>query len=238
METKNNPAEKKRTGKTTSKLTPGLIIGVVVSFFVLAYLGSTAWALLVIVLAVIHFIRSVKDKRRLSQEEETPEAKECELCGIRTENMISVRLSDRNALICEECFKANRFRGTEEADIPASDQSEGAEPAGEPARLISETDREREDRLARLAAKKEKDSLLREELFLEDIDDEKSIRGICAMWESYGFGNEYPGIDASLARLREKESGLWFSARAVSRLKEELKDLFPGKEAATAADSE
>lgn len=237
METKNNPAEKKRTGKTTSKLTPGLIIGVVVSFFVLAYLGSTAWALLVIVLAVIHYIRSVKDKRRLPQEE-TPEAKECELCGIRTENLIPVRLSGRNALVCEECFKANRFHGTEEADTTARDESEEAETPGEPARLISETDQEREDRLARLAAKRGKDSPLREELFLEDIEDENSIRGICAMWESYGFGNEYPGIDASLARLREKESGLWFSARAVSRLKEELKDLFPGKEAATAADTE
>ena len=113
METNHNPAEKKRTGASGQKLTPGLIIVVVVSFFALAILGVRAWGVLVIVLAVNRYIRSRKTRVGLS-----PEVKECDLCGIRTENLVSVQHSDRNILVCEECYRANHFRRTEEQGRP------------------------------------------------------------------------------------------------------------------------
>ena len=238
METNHNPAEKKRTGTSGQKLTPGLIILVVVSFFALAYFGAMAWGLLVIVLAAIHFIRSRKNRVRLSPEEKA-EVKECDLCGIRTENLVSLQRSNRSILVCEECYRANCSGKTEEPEKPVKEKPAEAEttpvseklnaqivPATE--RLITETDQERESRLEVLAEKKKSGAPLREEFFLEDIEDERSIRKICELWESYGFGKEYPGIDASLARLREKESGAWYSTKAVSGLKEELRSLLHG----------
>ena len=227
METNHNPADKKRTGASGQKLTPGLIILVVVSFFALAYFGAMAWGLLVIVLAAIHFIRSRKNRVRLSPEEKA-EIKECDLCGIRTENLVSLQRSNRSILVCEECYRANCSGKTEEPEKPVQEKPMKAAPAGEVEQLITETDQERENRLEVLAEKKKSGAPLREEFFLEDIEDERSIRKICELWESYGFGKEYPGLDASLARLQEKESGAWYSTKAVSRLKEELRSLLHG----------
>lgn len=231
METQNNPADRKRTGKGGQTLTPGLVIAVIISSFILAFLGVRCWALLVVVLAVFNYIRKKENEKKDDslEQEDIPEAKECELCGIKTENLVSVWLprEDRNALVCEECFRANGFRRADKQGEPVQEETAEAEPAKVAERLISETDAERESRLAALAGKKKEGVPLREDLFLEDIEDEKSIRVIYDMWESYGFGSDYPGIETGLAQL--KQTGV-SSARA-GRLKEELRVLLHGEDA-------
>ena len=231
MEMKNNPSDRKRTGKAGQTLTPGLVIAVIISFFILAFLGVQYWALLVVVLAVLNYIRKKRDEKKDDNrgQEDTPEAKECELCGIKTENLVSVRLSreDRDALVCEECFRANGFRRAGEQGEPGQEETAEAKPAKAAERLISETDSEREARLAALAEKKKEGAPLREDLFLEDIEDEKSIRVIYDMWESYGFSSDYPGIETSLAQL--KQTGV--SSAKAGRLKEELRVLLHGEDA-------
>lgn len=222
MEKKDSLSDRKRS-KPKQKLTPGLLILVLVSFVVMAIFGAELWTLLVLVLA---YIRWKVNKEQQEKEEDIPEAKECELCGIRTENLISVRLSkeDRDALVCEECYRANGFRRVDEAGEQTEEETGEAAPAKEAEQLISETDAEREARLAELAEKKKSGSPLREDLFLEDIEDEKSVRVIYDIWESYGFSRDYPGIEASLARL--KEAGV--SSATTGRLKEELWRLLHG----------
>ena len=228
MEKKDSLSDRKRS-KPKQKLTPGLLILVLVSFVVMAIFGAELWTLLVLVLALIQLIRVRREKARCEKEEDIPEAKECELCGIRTENLISVRLSkeDRDALVCEECYRANGFRRIDEAGEQTEEETGEAAPVKEAGQLISETDAEREARLAELAEKKKSGSPLREDLFLEDIEDEKSVRVIYDIWESYGFSRDYPGIEASLARL--KEAGV--SSAVTGRLKEELQKLLHGMDA-------
>ena len=225
MEKKDSLSDRKRS-KPKQKLTPGLLILVLVSFVVMAIFGAELWTLLVLVLA---YIRWKVNKEQQEKEEDIPEAKECELCGIRTENLISVRLSkeDRDALVCEECYRANGFRRVDEAGEQTEEETGEAAPVKETELLIIETVAEREARLAALAEKKKSGSPLREDLFLEDIEDEKSVRVIYDIWESYGFGRDYPGIEASLARL--KEAGV--SSAVTGRLKKELWKLLHGMDA-------
>ena len=224
MEKKDSLSDRKRN-KSKQKLTPGLLILVLVSFIVMAIFGAELWTLLVLVLA---YIRWKVNKEQQEKEEDIPETKECELCGIRTENLISVRLpkEDRDTLVCEECYRANGFRRAADPGEPVQEEAVEAEPARETERLISETDAEREARLAGLAEKKKSGAPLREDLFLEDIEEEKSIRVIYDIWESYGFGSDYPGIETSLVRL--KQTGV--SSAKAGRLKEELWAMLHGED--------
>ena len=83
---------------------------------------------------------------------------------------------------------------------------------------------EREARIACLTEKRKSGGFLQEELFLEDIEDENSIKKILELWDSYDLSGDYPGIGARLGQLAEKDYLLPFSA--AKQLREELHDLF------------
>lgn len=220
MEMKNNAPDRHQKGRNRKTITAIDAAAAILLGLVLAFFGKKSWTILVIILFVLYTVRR---HRQMKQETPLPAREACELCGIKTDTLIPVHRKDGEILVCEECFRANVFRKANEQGDPV--QGETAETAQaapeEPNRLIAETDGEREARLAVLAEKKKSGTPMREELFLEDIEDEKSIRVIYDIWESYGFSKEYPGIDTSLARM--KETGI--STAKTRRVKEELQAL-------------
>ena len=227
--------------KIKTKLTIGTIILIVVLFALSLVMRDDLWAGIVFVLGILYFIRL----RKIQKEEKAAQAeagiepdKECRLCGIKAEELVPAVLpSGKTIYVCGECFRANKFHkpgeekdsvGEKPAEETAADVKPEEIPAAEPARkaapLLTETEAEREARIACLTEKRKSGGFLQEELFLEDIEDENSIKKILELWDSYDLSGDYPGIGARLGQLAEKDYLLPFSA--AKQLREELHNLF------------
>ena len=61
------------------------------------------------------------------------------------------------------------------------------------------------ERLDSLESRSEKESL-QEDMFLEDMEQEKNLKQLLQLWDSYDFGENYPGADRILKKWRERES--------------------------------
>ena len=236
------PACGNPTGK---KINTGLTVGVILLMLALIaltiLLGYGFWSVIVFVLGILYFIRLRKIRNRevasAAAASDMPE-KECRLCGIKAEELVPAVLpSGKTIYVCGECFRANKFHkpgeekdsvGEKPAEETAADVKPEEIPAAEPARktapLLTETEAEREARIACLTEKRKSGGFLQEELFLEDIEDENSIKKILDLWDSYDLSGDYPGIGARLGQLAEKDYLLPFSA--AKQLREELHDLF------------
>ena len=227
--------------KIKTKLTIGTIILIVVLFALSLVMRDDLWAGIVFVLGILYFIRL----RKIQKEEKAAQAdagiepdKECRLCGIQVPELVPAVLpSGKTIYVCGECFRANKFHkpgeekdsvGEKPAEETAADvkpeEISAAEPARKAAPLLTETEAEREARIACLTEKRKSGGFLQEELFLEDIEDENSIKKILELWDSYDLSGDYPGIGARLGQLAEKDYLLPFSA--AKQLREELHDLF------------
>lgn len=228
--------------KINTELTIGIILLMLALIALTYFFGYAVWSVIVLVLGILYFIRLRKiqssEKAAAAESFAVPE-KECRLCGMKAEELVPALLpSGKTIYVCSECFRANKFRrpGEQEAPAPEKPAEEAAAaelkpeeiPAAEPVRknapLITETDAERESRIAGLTEKRKSGGFLREELFLEDIEDENSIAKILELWDSYDLSGDYPGIGATIARLAEKDG--MFSYVTAKRLREELRDLF------------
>lgn len=234
------PACGNPTGK---KINTGLTVGVILLMLALIaltiLLGYGVWSVIVFVLGILYFIRLRKIRNReeasAAAASDVPE-KECRLCGIKAEELVPAVLpSGKTIYVCGECFRANKFHkpgeetvGEKPAEETAADVKPEEIPAAEPARkaapLLTETEAEREARIACLTEKRKSGGFLQEELFLEDIEDENSIKKILELWDSYDLSGDYPGIGARLGQLAEKDYLLPFSA--AKQLREELHNLF------------
>ena len=236
------PACGNPTGK---KINTGLTVGVILLMLALIaltiLLGYGFWSVIVSVLGILYFIRLRKIRNRedasAAAASDMP-VKECRLCGIKAEELVPAVLpSGKTIYVCGECFRANKFHkpgeekdsvGEKPTEETAADVKPEEIPAAEPARkaapLLTETEAEREARIACLTEKRKSGGFLQEELFLEDIEDENSIKKILDLWDSYDLSGDYPGIGARLGQLAEKDYLLPFSA--AKQLREELHDLF------------
>lgn len=61
------------------------------------------------------------------------------------------------------------------------------------------------ERLDSLESRRGKESL-QEDMFLEDMEQEKNLKQLLQLWDSYDFGEDYPAADRILKKWREKES--------------------------------
>ncbi len=228
--------------KIKTKLTIGTIILIVVLFALSLVMRDDLWAGIVFVLGILYFIRLRKiqkeEKAALAEAGIEPD-KECRLCGMQVPELVPAVLpSGKTIYVCSECFRANKFHKPGEYENPleekpaeeaaASEVKPEDIPAEEPVRktapLITETEAEREARIACLIEKRKSGGFLQEELFLEDIEDENSIKKILDLWDSYDLSGDYPGIGARLSQLAKKDYLLPFSA--AKQLREELHNLF------------
>lgn len=228
--------------KIKTKFTIGTILLIIALFVLTLVFGEVLWAGIVFVLGILYFIRvkTIHDKEKAAQAEAGIEPdKECRLCGIQVPELVPAVLpSGKTIYVCSECFRANKFHKPGEYENPleekpaeeaaASEVKPEDIPAEEPVRktapLITETEAEREARIACLTEKRKSGGFLQEELFLEDIEDENSIKKILELWDSYDLSGDYPGIGACIARLADKDG--MFSYTTAQRLRKELHDLF------------
>ena len=78
---------------------------------------------------------------------------------------------------------------------------------------------------------KRKSGTVQEDFFLEDMKNEKSLRQLLKLWETYDFDELYPSVDLILRNYREKEKrsidGL--PQGTFTRIKDELSSLFGEK---------
>ncbi|SMC78918.1 hypothetical protein SAMN06297397_2495 [Aristaeella lactis] len=228
--------------KIKTKLTIGTIILIVVLFALSLVMRDDLWAGIVFALGILYFIRL----RKIQKEEKAAQAeagiepdKECRLCGIQVPELVPAVLpSGKTIYVCGECFRANKFHKPGEYENPLEEKPKeeavaaavkpeeipAAEPVRKDAPLITETEAEREARIACLTEKRKSGGFLQEELFLEDIEDENSIKKILELWDSYDLSGDYPGIGACMARLADKDG--MFSYATAQRLRKELHDLF------------
>lgn len=228
--------------KIKTKFTIGTIILIIVLFVLSYFIGDILWASIVFILGILYFIRlktlQNKEKAALAKAGIEPD-KECRLCGMQVPELVPAVLpSGKTIYVCNECFRANKFHKPGEYENPleekpaeeaaASEVKPEDIPAEEPVRktapLITETEAEREARIACLTEKRKSGGFLQEELFLEDIEDENSIKKILELWDSYDLSGDYPGIGACMARLADKDG--MFSYATAQRLRKELHDLF------------
>ena len=198
-----------------------VLLGILCTF--LSVLGLRIW----LVIAIIRVLY-VHCKNRKAEEQENAQdeaAKKCDLCEIPSDTLIpvitTVHGKNRTLHVCEECYHANTFRSPEENTLP---ESLGKE------HLLYETPAGRDDRIARITEKRNSRKPLQEDLFLEDIEDAKTIRKIQSIWDTYEFSEEYPEIDAILAQLKKEENCGRLTPQDTAKLKEELQDLFHGKD--------
>ena len=198
-----------------------VLLGILCTF--LSVLGLRIW----LVIAIIRVLY-VRYKNRQSEEKENSQdetTKKCDLCDIPSDTLIPVTTSvhgkSRTLHVCEECYHSNTFRTPEENTLP--------EPLGKE-HLLYETPAGRDDRITRITEKRNSRKPLQEDLFLEDIEDAKSIRKICNIWDSYEFGEDYPEIDAVLALLKKEENCGRLSPQDTTKLKAELQSLFHGED--------
>ena len=71
---------------------------------------------------------------------------------------------------------------------------------------------------------------LQEDLFLEDMEQEKNLKQLVKLWDSYDFGEVYPSADRILKQCRERESLVMdrLPERIFGQTKKDLADLFGG----------
>lgn len=207
-----------------------------------------AATLIGLAIVVIHFVRAsnynaevnalAEKKRKQAEGEWTEEdalddlQQACELCGMKVDKLIPVTINDRlgtrTRKVCEDCYKANSCQrlDKEPHDSKSVQAEDKIEKSNKNTFLLNESKDGHDTRIAKLLKKRRGNSLLQEDLFLEDVEKEKSIRQIYGLWESYEFDEEYPEIDAILLQLKDKEKANGVSTSTLARLKEELKALF------------
>ena len=173
------------------------------------------------------FIRYRKLKAEEAAGNSGEDEKKCELCDMPTDTLIPVVTTEHGKTktlhVCEDCYHANVFRTPkEENESPVPENRK---------HLLYETPAGRDARIALLSARRASGKPLQEDLFLEDIEDAKTVRKICGIWTSYEeFGDEYPEINSVLSQLKKKEASGRLDAAAAIRLKEELQALFHGED--------
>ena len=88
---------------------------------------------------------------------------------------------------------------------------------------------EEKERLAGLESARKSDSL-QEDMFLEDMEQEKNLKQLLKLWDSYDFGEVYPSADRILKKCRERESLAMdrLPERIFGQIKQDLADLFGG----------
>lgn len=199
-----------------------VLLGILCSF--LSIFGVAVW--LIIAVARVLYVR-YKDRKTEASENAPEEAeKTCELCDIPTDTLIpvvtTVHGKTKTLHVCEECYHANVFRAPDEEDAPSKAENRK--------HLLHETPIGRDARIALLTKRRSSGKPLQEDLFLEDIEDAKTIRKICNIWDSYEFEEEYPETDAILAQLKKEENCGRLSLQDTIKLKEEFQALFHGED--------
>ena len=173
------------------------------------------------------FIRYRKLKAEEAAGSSGEDGKKCELCDMPTDTLIPVVTTEhgttRTLHVCEDCYHANVFRTPKEENETPMPESRKY--------LLYETPAGRDARIGLLSARRASGKPLQEDLFLEDIEDAKTVRKIFGIWTSYEeFVEEYPEIDTVLSQLKKNEAGGRLAPADVSRLKEELQALFRGED--------
>ena len=205
-----------------------LLLGILCSF--LSLLGIAVWLIIAVARMLYIWLRNRKAEKaareEMLQNEDGVNAQECELCGILTDTPVPLvtesRGKTRTLHVCSDCFQANSVRISKKQAVTPD--------AGNGEHLLRETAAGRDARIARLEEKRNSGAPLQENLFLEDIEDEKTVRRIVSFWTDYDFGTDYPEIDAVLARLKHQEFVGKLTSADVLRLKEDLKALFRGED--------
>ena len=199
-----------------------VLLGILCSF--LSIFGVAVW--LIIAVARVLYVRYKNRKTEASESAPEEAEKTCELCDIPTDTLIpvvtTVHGKTKTLHVCEECYHANVFRAPGEEDAPSKAENRK--------HLLHETPIGRDARIALLTKRRSSGKPLQEDLFLEDIEDAKTIRKICNIWNSYEFEEEYPEIDAILARLKKEENCGRLSLQDTIKLKEEFQALFHGED--------
>lgn len=199
-----------------------VLLGILCSF--LSIFGVAVW--LIIAVARVLYVRHMN--RKAEAAESTPEEaeKKCELCEIPSDTLIpvvtSVHGKTKTLHVCEECYHANVFRTPGEEDEPSAPENRK--------HLLHETPAGRDARIALLTKRRNSGNPLQEDLFLEDIEDAKTIRRIFSIWSSYEFEEDYPEIDSVLTQLKAEESSGRLFLPDTMKLKEELQALFQGED--------
>ena len=173
------------------------------------------------------FIRYIKLKAEEAAVSSGEDDKKCELCDMPTDTLIPVVTTEHGKTktlhVCEDCYHANVFRTPKEGNDPPAPENRK--------HLLYETPAGRDARIALLSARRASGKPLQEDLFLEDIEDAKTVRKIFGIWTSYEeFREEYPEINTVLSQLKKKEASGRIDPVAVIRLKEELQALFHGED--------
>lgn len=199
-----------------------VLLGILCSF--LSIFGVAVW--LIIAVARVLYVR-YKDRKTEASESAPEEAeKTCELCDIPTDTLIpvvtTVHGKTETLHVCEECYHANVFRAPGEEDAPSKAENRK--------HLLHETPIGRDARIALLTKRRSSGKPLQEDLFLEDIEDAKTIRKVFNVWSSYEFEEDYPEIDAVLAKLKAEECNGKLFLPDTMKLKEELQALFHGED--------
>jgi len=172
------------------------------------------------------------------------DGKLCELCGMRTDRLIPISITNRKgtrkARVCEECARLNknvhRLDSTpkvKEQKVVEESQPESVKKEKPREFLLKETENGRNARLDAVHRRREDGPPIQEDLFLEDISKEKSVKKIYVLWSSYEFGDIYPEIDTALNDLKEKEKAEGASSTKTEQLKEELRAALTGEEIGT-----
>lgn len=199
-----------------------VLLGILCSF--LSIFGVAVW--LIIAVARVLYVRH--KNRKAEGAENIPEetGKMCELCDIPTDTLIpvvtSVHGKPKTLHVCEECYHANVFRAPGEEAAPSDAESRK--------HLLKETPDGRDARIALLTKRRNSGRPLQEDLFLEDIEDAKTICKVFNVWSSYEFEEDYPEIDAVLAKLKAEECNGKLFLPDTMKLKEELQALFHGED--------
>ena len=177
---------------------------------------------------VIETLRGFRDALVSRMECGNKQAEEtCDLCGMQAERLIPVIITNhrgtQKAKICPECAWVNKNCEIAEED-PEADPGAGNEYRPR-IFLLKETEAGRDARIRMLAQRRSSGSPVQEDLFLDDLTQEKSVQDICSLWESYEFDRLYPDLDASLALLAEKEKRIGAPAVVIRQLRKELRFL-------------